>query len=161
MPTKRKPASSDHTQVRTASKISGTPFNQKSVPTGDRFRKNAVALLRPDLHDPTDLSVQTPDNYAERGIKILSSLYAWRPPRRRYPFEKPLLWTVVTSVAAIAVVLSLNAIGSRYVGDLPPTHRFRPLFCQFLAAQSFVGFDTGQYAIIARCTQVSPINISV
>lgn len=144
-----------------ASKIVGSPFTKAIVPFADRFRKNGYVLQRPKLSDPIDLVGKPKKDYAEQGIKILNSLHSWRPPNERYRLKRPIAWTVIGSAFAIAVVMLCNAFGSRYVGDLPPLHRLRPHFCQFLAAQSFLSFDTGQYAIIARCTQVSPLNVSV
>lgn len=161
MPAKRKRTARKHHNAQKVNRITGTPFNKKSVPVGDRFRKGAVSLLRPDLKDPTHLTGKNLEDYALHGINILRAMNARYPPQHRYPLKKPIFWTVATSVIAIVVVVTCNAAGSRYVGDLPVPHRFRPFFCQFLAAQAFLGFDTGQYAIIARCTQVSPINISV
>lgn len=161
MSAKTKRATNKSKNRKPARKISGTPFLKTSIPVGDRFRKGGVPLQRPNLADPVELIGKPKEGYADRGITILNALYGWRPPDNRYRFKRPLIWTVAASALAISAVILCNAAGSRYIGDLQAAHRLRPLFCQFLAAQAFLGFDTGQYAIIARCTQISPLNVSV
>lgn len=161
MSTRKKQKATSTNTRKSANKIVGSPFKKTSVPFGDRFSKDGHALQRPDLHDPVELAGKSKQDYAERGIKILNSLHAWRPPNTRYRLKGPIVWTVIVSALAIVAVMLCNAFGSKYIAKLPPYHALRPHFCQFLAAQAFWGFDTGQYAIIARCTQATPLNISV
>ena len=140
---------------RPARSISGHPFKKKHVPTGTAFKKGGTALERPNLNDPSDIVDPTPVDYARLGIEFLNTLNTWRPaPDPKRTLKRRIVGAFLVSIVAIALVL--NTMGSRYVGRLPPAHPLREPFCQFLAGQAMIVWDTAQYAIIARCAQTLP-----